>query len=335
MADDNSVYRDLFFEESDDNLQTLNDSILELEQEPDNIDLINSIFRVAHTLKGMSATMGYDVMTKLTHKMEDMFDLFKTGKMKVNTDHISLVFKCLDKLQELVDDLRDDKELEESQITDLWNELDRVDSSAGAGEAEAPAPVEEHDEGALSTKFECYDDADTDVVNDAKAGGMNAYTIAIRLDKDTMLKGPRVFLITEHLEKDGEIIRTEPSADLLEEGDFDTDFRMIYLTKDSVDEVKSIIESNTEIDSYIVEEFKEPAAEEEKAEEKTETEEKKTEEKPVEEKKPAAKKPAAKTQAPAHKAKNQAIRVDLTRLDRFLNLVSEIVSHFIYTNHSE
>lgn len=333
MADDNSVYRDLFFEESDDNLQTLNDSILELEQEPDNIDLINSIFRVAHTLKGMSATMGYDVMTKLTHKMEDMFDLFKTGKMKINTDHISLVFKCLDKLQELVDDLRDDKELEESQITDLWNELDRVESSAGAGEAEAPAaPVEEHDEGALSTKFERYDDADTDVVNGAKADGMNAYTIAIRLDKDTMLKGPRVFLITEHLEKDGEIIRTEPSADLLEEGDFDTDFRMIYLTKDSVDDVKNIIESNTEIDSYIVEEFKEPAAGEEKAEEKTETEEKKTEEKPAEEKKPAAKKPAAKTQAPAHKAKNQAIRVDLTRLDRFLNLVSEIV---VYRNQLE
>lgn len=333
MADDNSVYRDLFFEESDDNLQTLNDSILELEQEPDNIDLINSIFRVAHTLKGMSATMGYDVMTKLTHKMEDMFDLFKTGKMKINTDHISLVFKCLDKLQELVDDLRDDKELEESQITDLWNELDRVESSAGAGEAEAPAaPVEGHDEGALSTKFERYDDADTDVVNGAKADGMNAYTIAIRLDKDTMLKGPRVFLITEHLEKNGEIIRTEPSADLLEDGDFDTDFRMIYLTKDSVDDVKNIIESNTEIDSYIVEEFKEPAAEEEKAEEKTETEEKKTEEKPAEEKKPAAKKPAAKTQAPAHKAKNQAIRVDLTRLDRFLNLVSEIV---VYRNQLE
>lgn len=328
MADDNSVYRDLFFEESDDNLQTLNDSILELEQEPDNIDLINSIFRVAHTLKGMSATMGYDVMTKLTHKMEDMFDLFKTGKMKVNTDHISLVFKCLDKLQELVDDLRDDKELEESQITDLWNELDRVESSAGAGEDKTPAPVEEHDEGALSTKFEYYDDADTDVVNDAKADGMNAYTIAIRLDKDTMLKGPRVFLITEHLEKYGEIIRTEPSADLLEDGDFDTDFRMIYLTKGSVDDVKNIIESNTEIDSYIVEEFKKPDSEEEK----TETEEKKAEAKPAEEKKPAAKKPAAKTQAPAHKAKNQAIRVDLTKLDRFLNLVSEIV---VYRNQLE
>lgn len=334
MADDNSVYRDLFFEESDDNLQTLNDSILELEQEPDNIDLINSIFRVAHTLKGMSATMGYDVMTKLTHKMEDMFDLFKTGKMKVNTDHISLVFKCLDKLQELVDDLRDDKELEESQITDLWNELDRVESSAGAGEAEAPAPAaEEHDEGALSTRFEHYDAADTDVVNEARADGMNAYVIAIRLDKETMLKGPRVFLITDHLEKEGEIIRTEPSADLLEEGDFDTDFRMIYLTKNGVDDVKHVIESNTEIDSYIVEEFKEPSEEEDQPEEKPQAEEKKEEAEPAAEKKAEPeRKPAPKAQTAAHKAKNQAIRVDLTKLDRFLNLVSEIV---VYRNQLE
>lgn len=334
MADDNSVYRDLFFEESDDNLQTLNDSILELEQEPDNIDLINSIFRVAHTLKGMSATMGYDVMTKLTHKMEDMFDLFKTGKMKVNTDHISLVFKCLDKLQELVDDLRDDKELEESQITDLWNELDRVESSAGAGEAEAPAPAAaEHDEGALSTRFEHYDAADTDVVNEARADGMNAYVIAIRLDKETMLKGPRVFLITDHLEKEGEIIRTEPSADLLEEGDFDTDFRMIYLTKNGVDDVKHVIESNTEIDSYIVEEFKEPSEEEDQPEEKPQAEEKKEEAEPAAEKKAEPeRKPAPKAQTAAHKAKNQAIRVDLTKLDRFLNLVSEIV---VYRNQLE
>lgn len=334
MADDNSVYRDLFFEESDDNLQTLNDSILELEQEPDNIDLINSIFRVAHTLKGMSATMGYDVMTKLTHKMEDMFDLFKTGKMKVNTDHISLVFKCLDKLQELVDDLRDDKELEESQITDLWNELDRVESSAGAGEASAPAPAaEEHDEGALSTRFEHYDAADTDVVNEAKADGMNAYVIAIRLDKETMLKGPRVFLITDHLEKEGEIIRTEPSADLLEEGDFDTDFRLIYLTKNGVDDVKHVIESNTEIDSYIVEEFKEPSEEEDQPEEKPQAEEKKEEAEPAAEKKAEPeRKPAPKAQTAAHKAKNQAIRVDLTKLDRFLNLVSEIV---VYRNQLE
>lgn len=334
MADDNSVYRDLFFEESDDNLQTLNDSILELEQEPDNIDLINSIFRVAHTLKGMSATMGYDVMTKLTHKMEDMFDLFKTGKMKVNTDHISLVFKCLDKLQELVDDLRDDKELEESQITDLWNELDRVESSAGAGEAEAPAPAaEEHDEGALSTRFEHYDAADTDVVNEARVDGMNAYVIAIRLDKETMLKGPRVFLITDHLEKEGEIIRTEPSADLLEEGDFDTDFRMIYLTKNGVDDVKHVIESNTEIDSYIVEEFKEPSEEENQPEEKPQAEEKKEKAEPAAEKKAEPKKkPAPKAQNAAHKAKNQAIRVDLTKLDRFLNLVSEIV---VYRNQLE
>lgn len=131
MADDNSVYRDIFFEESEDNLTQLNDNILELEKEPDNIDLINEIFRAAHTLKGMSATMGYTVMSKLTHKMEDIFDLFKSGKLKVTSDHISLIFRCLDKLTELLDGLRDEEEQSEDQITELWNELDKVENIAG------------------------------------------------------------------------------------------------------------------------------------------------------------------------------------------------------------
>ncbi len=127
--DDNSVYRDLFFEESDDHLQQLNDNVLELESEPDNMDLVNEIFRSAHTLKGMAATMGYDVMTKLTHKMENMFDFFKSGKLKVNSDYISLIFKCLDRLSQLIEDLRDEKELSNQQIEDLLAELEKVESS--------------------------------------------------------------------------------------------------------------------------------------------------------------------------------------------------------------
>lgn len=127
--DDNSVYRNLFFEESDDNLQKLNDDVLELESEPENIDLINEIFRAAHTLKGMSATMGYNVMTKLTHKMENLFDFFKSGKLKVTSEYISLIFECLDKLSELVEDLRNDQELSEDQISELLKKLINVEES--------------------------------------------------------------------------------------------------------------------------------------------------------------------------------------------------------------
>ena len=67
---DTSQYMSMFLEESMDNLQTLNESLLQLEQQPDDVDKLNEIFRVAHTIKGMAATMGFNKMAELTHKME-------------------------------------------------------------------------------------------------------------------------------------------------------------------------------------------------------------------------------------------------------------------------
>ena len=126
--DDNSVYRTLFFEETDDHLQQLNEHVLQLESHPEDVELLNDIFRSAHTLKGMAATMGYDVMTKLTHKMENIFDLFKKKTIPVTSDHISLVFRCLDRLSLLVENLREEQELQEDQIKDLLLELEQVET---------------------------------------------------------------------------------------------------------------------------------------------------------------------------------------------------------------
>ncbi|GAJ26338.1 signal transduction histidine kinase CheA [Liquorilactobacillus sucicola DSM 21376 = JCM 15457] len=339
--DDNSVYRSLFFEESDDNLQQLNDNVLELENEPDNMDLVNEIFRAAHTLKGMSATMGYDVMTKLTHKMENLFDFFKSGKLKVNSDYISLIFRCLDRLSQLVEDLRDEKELSQDQISDLLEELEKVEESVNGGAQNGAAPAkEEHDTGALTNVFEHLEEADLDVIHQAITGDYKAYSIAIRIDKESLLKGPRVFLIMEKLEQEGDVLHTEPSVDILEDGDFDTDFRLVYLTKDNLDMVKHNIESNSEIDATIVEPFdeeKQKAAEKQQAEapkaakkaaaSQSQAPAKKAAKPKVQPKTPKSKKPSA-----AHQhanARNQSIRVDLTKLDRFLNLVSELV---VYRN---
>lgn len=73
---DTSQYMSMFLEESMDNLQTLNESLLQLEQEPDNIDKLNEIFVAAHTIKGMAATMGFSDVAELTHKMEDVLSKF-------------------------------------------------------------------------------------------------------------------------------------------------------------------------------------------------------------------------------------------------------------------
>ena len=99
--DDTTRYRELFFEETDEYLQTLNDCILELEENPEEKELLDEIFRAAHTLKGMAATMGYNTMTELTHSMENVFELFKNGDLRIRADVITLIFACLDKLSEI------------------------------------------------------------------------------------------------------------------------------------------------------------------------------------------------------------------------------------------
>ncbi|MFT9097158.1 chemotaxis protein CheW [Liquorilactobacillus sp.] len=328
--DDNSVYRNLFFEESDDNLQKLNDDVLELESEPQNIDLVNEIFRAAHTLKGMSATMGYDVMTKLTHKMENLFDFFKSGKLKVTSEYISLIFECLDKLSQLVEDLRNDQELSEDQISELLKKLIGVEKSVnGTTTEEVHNTTSKSEE--LTTGLNNSEDADIDVVKKARSQGYNAFAVAIRIDKESMLKGPRAFLIIEHLEQEGDVIYTEPTADLLENGEFDTDFKLIYLTKSTKEQVEANIDSNSEIDTFIVEEFDSTKVLNGKEQVQT------TEESPIA--KPAENTPKKPMKAKEKKnstpnkhpsaARNQSIRVDLSRLDLFLNLVSELV---VYRN---
>ena len=254
--DDNNIYRTLFFEESDEHLQQLNDNVLALENNPSDLDLLNEIFRSAHTLKGMAATMGYDVMTELTHKMENILEKFKTGSIQITSDYISLIFSCLDRLSILVEDLREDKELKHEQIVDLLAQLDRVEGETvnPSSEATKKIDVATHSQD-WRNYFEALEESDLFVIEQAVSGDYHAYSIGVRLDKESMLKGPRVFLIMEKLEQAGDILHTEPATELLEEGAFDTDFHFIYLTKNTIEDVRANIESNSEIDQVLVESF--------------------------------------------------------------------------------
>lgn len=96
---DVSQYLDIFLDESREHLQSLNNNMLELEQNSENMDTINEIFRSAHTLKGMAGTMGFKRMQTLTHDMENVFSEVRDGNIKVNSDMIDVVFQCLDALE--------------------------------------------------------------------------------------------------------------------------------------------------------------------------------------------------------------------------------------------
>ncbi len=90
------VYLTVFLEEAKENIQQLNDLLLELEKDKDNQEIINSIFRIIHTLKGMAGTMEFDILAQFSHKLESILDLLRNNKIELNHDMMNLLFKCAD-----------------------------------------------------------------------------------------------------------------------------------------------------------------------------------------------------------------------------------------------
>ena len=100
-----SEYKDMFIEEAREHLQTLNQTLVDFEENPKNADALAQIFRAAHTLKGMAAAMNYDKIQKLSHKTEDTLDLVRNNQLEVSTDLVNLVFDCFDGLEKMVEDI--------------------------------------------------------------------------------------------------------------------------------------------------------------------------------------------------------------------------------------
>lgn len=334
--DDTQKYRDLFFEETDEYLQSLNEHLLILERDTDSPGIIDEIFRSAHTLKGMAATMGYTTMTELTHNMENVLELFKTGKLKVSSDAVSVIFKCLDMLQEIVEDLRAEH-YPDYDISELLSAL----SALASGDVEKEEIEEIIPEAAgESMTHDQIGDVDAGVFRQAFEKGFHGYSILVKVMESCMLKGARAYLVVNKLEQQGEIIQTNPGVEELEEGDFERVFKLLYVSTHEEAHVKEQVENVAEIEEVIVKEIKEedlkdvfsvhheesagrvsPVEEAVKAQAPLKKEPKKPKEAPKP--KDTQKAKGEEKHVPVHA--NQSIRVDLSRLDNFMNLVSELV----------
>lgn len=351
---DTSQYMSMFLEESMDNLQTLNDSLLQLEQEPDDIDKLNEIFRVAHTIKGMAATMGFNEMAELTHKMEDVLSNFREGDLKVTQNVVTVLFKCLDTLEQMVNNISEEVD-EKVPIDHIIEELEKAakgDISSEDQKEESIETIEENgSEGNSTIPLNEYD---LNVIKQAEDKGFNAYEIKIILSENTLLKSARAFLIFKNLEEYGEIIKSLPIAEDIENENFDFEIDLIYLTTKGKEEIYDILANISEVDNVMVDNVDVQLKREEKIESKEVKEKvkeqinnidtKKPEEEntdketKVEETKPKSNKRVAKPKDNNHKKAHQSVRVDLERLDKFMNMVSELVIHRtrleqISTNH--
>ncbi|WP_446897255.1 chemotaxis protein CheW [Clostridium sp. LBM24168] len=325
---DTSQYMSMFLEEGMDNLQTLNESLLQLEQEPDNIDKVNEIFRVAHTIKGMAATMGFNKMAELTHKMEDVLSEFREGELKVTQNVVTTLFKCLDTLEQMLKNIEDGID-DETPIEGIMEELEKIadGSRTDAGQVSEKAAdqksVKEKEvpKGEGHTPIVKLNEYDINVIKQAKDKGYDAYQIRVKLSENTLLKAARAFLIFKSLEEVGEIIKSVPGTEDLENENFDLEIDIVILSTKTLDEINKILVGISEVESVEVQSVDIEAEKENKIKEESKkaSPPKTVKPKPADAGKPKSQKP--------HKRVHQSVRVDLERLDKFMNMVSELVIH--------
>lgn len=319
---DLSQYLEMFIDETKEHLQNLNDQVLVLESEPDNIDTINEIFRAAHSLKGMAGTMGFKRMQRLTHDMENVFSEIRNGKMSVTPDLVDIVFKCLDAIEEYLDCIINTSDEGENDNDELINMLNACLKAEGAPEPEKKVQPEEKTEADSADgdkrKFLHIDIADFEknAIIEAKAKNLNVYGVTVYIDENCILKAARAFLVFKGLENKGEIIKSVPGVQDIEDEKFDFDFSMLIISDKSLEEIKKIISNVSEIKEVVIENYEIPSdanvvssvQKEEKKPEKEETKKKKT--------------TPAKTGKPVA---NRSVRVDIEKLDVLMNLVSELI----------
>lgn len=325
---DTSQYMSMFIEESLDNLQTLNESLLDLEQNPEDTDKVNEIFRVAHTIKGMAATMGFTELAELTHKMEDVLAEFRSGELKVTQDVVTVLFDCLDTLEKMVDNVQEGSD-ETVEIDDIIKALEEIKAIGQSSDNSLNEPVNEEPEkesGKVNANlsFE-LNEYDLSVIKQARDKGFNSIEVKITLSENTLLKSARAFLIVKDLEEHGEILKSEPATQEIENEEFDFELKFIVVTKNSVDEILSIVNGISEVDKVEASliEFESLEVETKNIEEKPAVKETVVENKPEVVKKPKdTKKPVHKKET---KKMHQSVRVDLERIDNLMNMVSELV----------
>lgn len=308
---DISQYINIFVEEAKEHLQSMNDVLLELEKNPSNLGHINEIFRVAHTIKGMSGTMGFHNMANLTHEMENVLQAARSNDIELSENIIDILFECFDALDSSVNSIIDygteDSNTNQDlikKLTNLLNEEKNVKTENNVINVINDLKID---------KFVL------EAMDKAKKEGLNIYRIDFTLSESCMLKSARAFIIFNTLETFGEIIYSNPPVEDIEDEKFDLKFSVVLVSGSNkniilndlnqiseVEEINLSIFENSNTDTII--ESNEPEKSDDSSHITDEQGDK------------------VEKSNQTHSGKvGKTVRVDIDRLDNLMNLVSELI----------
>lgn len=319
-------YLEVFIEESKEHLQSCNERLLDLEKNPDDINIVNDIFRSAHTLKGMSATMGYEDLASLTHQMENVLDAIRNHKLSVTAEIFDVIFQAVDHLEEMVlsiagggDGKKDVKEVvEKLKLIEKGESLTGAQAKAEVAATATLAPPS-------GSKSE-YDEFEYTVLQQSREQGFDAYEITVALREDCLLKAARVYMVFEVIEKLGEVIKSTPPVDQLEEEQFDQEFTVSVVSKEPLEDIKKKVMKVSEVEKVDIQPISLEAVRQKNDSGESKSREVASENIDVENS--TSNQPEAeekKTNSTAKQQSNKTIRVNIERLDILLNLFEELV----------
>ncbi len=322
---DVNQYLEIFLDETREHLESLNAQILKLEQEPEDADTINEIFRAAHSLKGMAGTMGYKRMQALTHDMENVFSEIRNGTMKVNSNLVDTLFQCLDALEEYTASIQETADEGTNDNQQLITQLNKYLKSQGGTQPaaeKAPESQEAVPEGPEEKWLDIkVGESERLVFSTAKAQGKNIYGITVCVQESCLLKAARAFLVYKAVEEKAEIIVCNPPANDIEDERFDLDFSLIVVSDCELEEILKSARNVSEIEKVVGAPYEFEAVE---AIEPKEIKEAET--KPAVSNQPQSAPAKANDKKPAGKpVVNRTVRVDIEKLDVLMNLVSELI----------
>ncbi len=332
---DVSQYLEIFIDETKEHLQSLNDQLLILETEPENVETINEIFRAAHSLKGMAGTMGFKRMQRLTHDMENVFSEIRNGNMKVTADLVDVLFKGLDALEAYLSNIQESADEGTEDYEDIISQLNKI-LNIGLGKETKEQGKEEVSGADAVTGITVQSDSSAEkfrnlniqsyerkAIQKAYDIGMNVFGITVYIQETCILKAARAFLVFKSLEGLGEVIKSQPDIQDIEDEKFDFDFSMVLLTKESLENIEMTIANISEIQNVYIDHLTlEQSADDtmEAEEENSHKQEKGNGKNTVNTKNNAI---AAKQSSKP--VVNRSVRVDIEKLDVLMNLVSELI----------
>jgi two-component system chemotaxis sensor kinase CheA len=296
-----SQYAELFLSESREHVSAINHLLLTLESDPRSGEAVEGLFRAVHTIKGMSATMGYRAVADLAHEMEDVLDRVRLGRLTSSPELVDVLFAGCDALEQSIEvavEEGDDEGMVAPVVARLRALAGGTEAPSGSAHAPAAAP-------AASAPASAPVDEDVS----APAGAMR---VRVTVDPASALPGVRAFMALRAARELGEVSGLEPSEAAMQEDGFSGTLRFIIRSDASVAELDAALRAAGEIREVEIHEglMDAPAVAAPAAA-------------PASADGTAAVPAEASAAGAAGRARN--IRVDLRRLDALVNGVGELV----------